>query len=269
MRSIWRALFACVVCGLVGLMSWSTVARAEEASVVVGSGSSVFSNPTVVVGSPEETQELQYERESRPDSPEVIEAREASQTKFEGLNSEQAEKLAGEAFPHIVDVPAGGSPQLPAGQRIVTYPTRNTAQIELPDHKSAVLESLSPIAIETSSSTRLPIDLSLSEAAGQFQPARSLVGVNIPKRLANGISLSEQGASLTPSDAQGQPLAGSEGSLVGVSVLYANTQSDTDTLVKPTTNGFDVDALLQSIQSPEELYFRIGCGNVERCTNAR
>ena len=64
--------------------------------------------------------------------------------------------------------------------------------------------------------------------------------------------------SLTPSDAYGQPLTGQEGSPVGSSVLYANTQSDTDTLVKPTTNGFDADSLLRSIQSPEKLYFRVG-----------
>jgi streptogramin lyase len=258
MRSIWRALLACVVCGLVGLASWSAVARAEEASTGVGSGSSVFSNPTVVVGSPEEAQELQYERESRLDNPEAAEAREASQTKFEGLDSEQARKLAGESFPQIVKVPAGGSPQLPTGQRIVAYPTPNTARLELANGKSAVLESLSPIAIQTSSNTQVPIDLILSESANQFQPARGLVGVGIPKRLADGISLPEQGVSLTPSNAQGQSLAGSEGSLVGASVLYANTQSDTDTLVKPTTNGFNVDVLLRSIQSPEELYFRVG-----------
>jgi streptogramin lyase len=218
----------------------------------------VFLNPTVVVGSPEEAQELQDESESRLDSPEAVAAREASQTEFEGLSSEQAEKLDGEAFQHLLDVPAGGSPQLSAGQRIVTYSTSNTAQLELPEHKSAVLESLSPIAIETSSSTRVPIDLSLNEVAGQVQPVRSLVGVDIPKRLADGVSLPEEGVSLTPSDAQGQSLAGAEGSLVGASVLYANTQSDTDTLVKPTTNGFDVDALLRSSQSPEQLYFRVG-----------
>ncbi len=185
-------------------------------------------------------------------------AREASQTKFEGLNPEQAGKLAGESFPRIVDVPAGGSPQLPTGERIVTYPTPNTAELELPNHRGAVLESLSPIAIETSSSTRVPIDLSLGAVAGQFQPARSLIGVDIPKRLGDGISLPEQGVSVTPADAQGQSLVGSDGSLIGASVLYANTQLDTDTLVKPTTIGFDVDALLRSTQSPEQLYFRVG-----------
>ncbi len=184
-------------------------------------------------------------------------AREASRTKFEGLDPGQAAKLAGEAFPHLVDDPAGGAPQLPAGQRIVTYTTPHTAQLELSDHKSAVLESLSPIAIETSPSKRVPIDLSLSEAAGQFRPARGLVGLGIPRRLPEGISLTDQEVSLTPVDERGHPLTGS-GSLLGASVLYANTQTDTDTLAKPTTDGFEVDSLLRSVESPEQLRYLVG-----------
>jgi YD repeat-containing protein len=258
MRSTWRTLLTCIACGLAGLANWSAVARAEEASLVAGSGSSVFSNPTVIVGSPEEAQERQYERESGLHSPEAVLAREASQTKFEGLNSEQAGKLAGESFPQIMDVPAGGPPQLPDGQRIIAYPTPHTAQLELPDHKSAVLESLSPIAIETSPKTRVPVDLSLGESAGQFHPARDLVNVTIPRRLADGISLSDQSVSLTPVDGQDQPLGGSEGSVVGATVLYANTLTDADTVVKPTTEGFEVFSTLFSERSPEHLYFKVG-----------
>ncbi len=203
-------------------------------------------------------EQQQSAEEARRDNPEAVMEREASRTKFEALNAEQAASLLSEAFPRVVDDPAGGSPQLPAGQRIITYPTPNTAQLELPDHKSAVLESLSPIAIETSSSTRVPIDLSLNETVSQFQAVRSLVNVDIPKHLATGISLTDQEVSLTPVDEQGQPLGGSEGSLLGVSVLYANTQTDTDTLVKPTTSGFDLDASIRSVASPQRLLFRVG-----------
>jgi hypothetical protein len=47
--------------------------------------------------------------------------------------------------------------------------------------------------------------------------------------------------SLTPLGAQGVSLGGSEGAVDGASVLYANTQTDADTLVKPTTSGFEMD----------------------------
>ena len=49
-----------------------------------------------------------------------------------------------------------------------------------------------------------------------------------------------------------------EGSLDGASVFFANTQTDTDTVVKPSTFGFSVDTLLRSGKSPEQLSFRVG-----------
>ena len=74
------------------------------------------------------------------------------------------------------------------------------------------------------------------------------------------------GVSLTPVNAQGQPLGGSEGVQEGASVLYANTQTDTDTLAKPTTGGFEIDSLLRSVDSPETLYFKVGyAGGSKAC----
>ncbi len=253
---MWRVLVVCVVCGVVGLAGWSAAARAEEVSLVAGSGSSVFASPTVVAGSPEEAQELASEHESMLDSPEAVAVREASRTRFEALDPEQAGKLDGEEFPQVVSVP-GGPSRLPVGERIVTYASSTAARLELSGGGGGVLESLSPIAIETSPGRRVPIDLSLSEAGGQFQPARGLVGVRIPTSLSDGVSLLERGVSLTPVNVQGQSLAGS-GSIIGASVVYANTLTDTDTLVKPTTDGFDLDAMLHSVRSPEQLYFRVG-----------
>jgi len=256
MRVALRSLLVCVLGCVLGGSSLTACAWAGEASPEAP----LVGGPTVVPGGESLLggEQQQLAEEARRDSPEAVAMREASQTEFEGLDSEQAVKVDREAFQHVVEDPAGGPPQLPEGQRIVSYPTARTAQLELPDHKSGVLESLSPIAIETSPTTSVPIDLTLSEEAGQFRPARGLVAVGIPKRLGDGVSLSDQGVSLTPVDGQGQALGGSEGSLVGASVLYANTLADTDTLVKPTTDGFDLDALLRSVQSPEQLYFRVG-----------
>ncbi len=133
----------------------------------------------------------------------------------------------------------------------------NTAQLELPGHEHAVLESLSPIAIETSSGASVPIDLSLSEVAVAFRPARGIVGVRIPKRVADGISLSAQGVSLTPVDGQGQSLRGSEGLLAGAGVFMRTLRWILIRLLKPTTTGLS-GCFLRSVQSPEQLYFRVG-----------
>ena len=63
---------------------------------------------------------------------------------------------------------------------------------------------------------------------------------------------------LTPADARGHAVSGSEGVVHGASVLYANTQADTDTLVKPTSRGFELNAILRSENSPHELYYSVG-----------
>ena len=195
---------------------------------------------------------------AKRDSPEAVVAREASRTKFEGLNAGQAASVAGEAFPAVVDDPAGGPPKLLAGKSIIGYSTDNAAQVDLPDGKHAVIESIAPIALETSGGGHVPVDLGLSETGDAFEPKTPVVGVRFPKSLGEGLQLSAAGVSLTPVNAQGAALGGSEGILDGASVLYANTQTDMDSLVKPTTEGFAADTLLRSVESPQQLYFRVG-----------
>lgn len=121
-----------------------------------------------------------------------------------------------------------------------------------------LIEAAQPIAIEGEDGRHIPIDLGLSESGAAFEPKTPMVGVSIPKRLSDGVQIPALSLSLTPVDAQGAVLGGSEGALVGASVFYANTQTDTDTVVKPTTGGFADDTLLRSVESPDELYFRVG-----------
>ena len=98
--------------------------------------------------------------------------------------------MAGEAFPAVVEEPAGGPPKLPAGQSITGYLTDNAAQFDLGGGKHAV----DRIAWSRSRCRRLlasgsPIDLGLRDAGGLFQPATPAVGVSIPKRLSDGVAL--------------------------------------------------------------------------------
>ncbi|MHB8242103.1 MAG: DUF6531 domain-containing protein [Solirubrobacteraceae bacterium] len=41
-------------------------------------------------------------------------------------------------------------------------------------------------------------------------------------------------------------------------MLFANTQTDTDTLLKPSSFGLDASTVLRSVESPEALYYRVG-----------
>src|ERR1700722_11229447 len=276
-RWLAGALACCVTAllGVVGTIGVPAVASAGTGTSSLASAPSSGSAPSlataggrgasaplgsalVIAGSPTQGEQVQAGAAARWASPQARVAREKSRTAFERLNAGTAAKLARAAFPGVVDDRAGGPPQLPAGQKIVGYPTDKVAQVELGGGKHAVIESMQPLALEGTNGHREPVDLSLQTAGSAFQPTRSGVGLHIPKRLADGVQLIGTGVSLTPVDASGAPLGGSEGTVDGASVLYANTQVDTDSLVKPTTDGFDADTLLRSVESPQQLFFRVG-----------
>ncbi len=249
-----------VAWGVAGLVGSSATAFGEGSPGGEGAGGSSLTEGSLVTpGSPVAGEEAQAGEQAKLTNPEAVAAREASKTKYEGLDSEQAAKVAGEAFPKLVDEPAGGPPGLAAGESITGYPDDNAARIDLGGGKHGVVESMEPIAVETSSGQREPIDLSLGEVGGAFQPLRSDVALRIPKRLADGVQLASTGVTLTPVDEHGAALGGSEGVLDGgATVLYANTQTDTDTVVKPLTSGFEEDTLLRSVESPGQLSYRVG-----------
>jgi hypothetical protein len=256
----WSVWLKCLVFALVGLALCAGTASAEGSSASGGTGASPLENPLVV---PEAQSLLGSEsvsdaEEARRTAPEAVAAREESRTKFEGLNTEQADKADAEAFPELLSHPLGGPPSLPAGQKIVGFPSDNVAQVDLGDGKRGVIRATEPMAVEGSSGQRTPIDLGLSDVGSVFEPATPVVGVSIPKRLSDGVQLPALDLSFTPVDGSGSSLGGSEGTSDGVSVLYANTQTDTDTVVKPTTGGFETDTLLRSVDSPEQVYFRVG-----------
>ena len=254
-------LAACIATLLTCLAFLSGVALADGApsSSLGGTGESPAESPLVIpqtealIGG-SATQEAQ---EARSANPEAVATREESQTKYKGLGAGEAAELAGELFPALVNEPAGGPPKLPTGEVITGYPTDNAAQINLDGGKRGVIDSTAPIAVETSPGQRTPIDLSLGQSGNFFEPLTPLVGVQIPKHLGEGVQLANTGVSLTPVDGQGNALSGPEGSIIGASVLYTNTQTDADTMVKATTAGFEVNTILRSVESPGQLSFRV------------
>jgi hypothetical protein len=258
---------ACWVTGVVGVAAGLVLAGsggvALGAASTGGAGGSqqglVLSSPVVPSVQPlEEAQQAANARQEQWESPAAREARLLSRTKFEHLGLARAAQVAREAFPAVIDRPAGGPPQLPAGGRIADYASANAAQLDLPGGKHAVVESMEPMAVGTSSGQLAPVDLGLTQAGGMFESVRPVVGVLIPRRLGDGVQLPEGGVSLTPVDSRGSSLGGAEGAVDGSGVLYANTQTDADTVIRPTTLGFDASTVLRSVNSPQQLFFRVG-----------
>jgi RHS repeat-associated protein len=262
MKAGLLALVASMACCVTGLAVSPVTAFADGSPSVEGTGasSSSLGSPLVTPGSPTEGQQAQAAEEAKLANPEAVAAREESQTKYESLSGEAAQKLAGEAFPAVINEQAGGRPKLPAGQQITSYLNDNAARVSLPEGKHGVIEASEPMAIETSPGQMLPIDLGLSESGGSFGVARAAVALGIPKQLQEGVSIVGSGVSLTPVNASGAAVGGSEGSIDGATAFYSGVElgSDVDVIVKPTTTGFAEDALLRSVRSPQQLSFRLG-----------
>jgi YD repeat-containing protein len=252
---VWRS----VACALVGLALGVATAYGEEPAALGGSAGSPLGSQLVVPGAQPLLggEAASDAEEAMQASPELAVAREQSQTEYESLSSSQAAQLARSTFPAMIDEPAGGPPVLPEGQRIHDFINADTAQVEFGEGQRGVIESSAPMAV-TSSSGWSPVDLGVREANGVLVPANPLLAVQVPKRLADGVRLPEQGLSLTPIDGSGSPLSGSEGTVDGASVFFANTQTDSDTTVRFTTFGFQINTLLRSAASPQQLSFDVG-----------
>jgi streptogramin lyase len=190
-------------------------------------------------------------------NPAAVAARVRSRTAFAHLSAARVGRLLSHAFPDVINHPSGGTPPLPAGAHLVGYPTANAIQLSLPGDRLGILESNSPVAKRTSDGRFSPINLALTTTASGFAPANSTVAVSIPRVLSAGVGTPQNHVSLTPVNRRGHGFKGARGGVVGSSVVYPNTQPATDTVVKPTPTGFQIDVALRSTRSPRQLFFNV------------
>jgi streptogramin lyase len=245
----------------VAVVAFVALESGQSAAPVVLSASSsgsLLGSPLVVPGAgPLVGDQLGAAEMARRANPVAVAARERSRTAYAHLSPVRVGRLLAGAFPEVVQSTADGVPQLPKGAHIVGYRAANAVQVTLPGHRLGVVESIAPMAKRTSRGGYAPIDLSLKASGSGYAPARSDLAVDIPKQIAAGVSTPANGVSLTPVDSQGRALSG-QGVVDRSSVIYPNTQPATDTLAKPTPTGFQVDDMLRSVGSPQQLYFNVG-----------
>ncbi len=260
MRIDLRALTFCLaVCSTIGL-AWSPVAVAsgqQTSSERSRTLASALTSALVTPGSPSEGEELQALDQTQRDNPEAVRERDASRTKYEGMSAAGAVRLDSESFPGPIDQQQGGPPPLPSGERITGFEAPAIAQVAMPGGEHSVIESLQPMAIQTSDDTWTPINLALSATNRAFTPKEPLVPETIPARLSEGTQIGPLGISIVPVDAEGHALQGSEGTLNGASVVYANTDTDADTIVTPTTLGIQADTVIRAAESPQRFFFHV------------
>jgi streptogramin lyase len=189
-------------------------------------------------------------------NPQAVAAREQSRTAYRHLPSSRVGRLLGDSFPTVIRHDASGAPRLPKGARIVGYPSAHAAQLALPGHQMGILESTWPLAKRGTHGHLAPIDLTLKASGDGYTPAKSSVSVHIPSQLSAGVRTLQNGVTLTPVDPQGRALSG-HGTVEHSSVIYPNTQQASDTVVKPTPTGFQLDEMLRSLDSPQQMLFKV------------
>jgi RHS repeat-associated protein len=199
-----------------------------------------------------------YAAESHRSSPEAIIARAISRTAYQRLNAAQARRVSTEAFPALVNLPAAGPPNLPAGEHITGFPAANVASVSFASGAHAVLTSPQPLATVATNGRRSAIDLRLVNGPAGFRPVSPVVPIVIPHHESDGVQLATTGVSLAPLATNGTAAEGTEGAITGATVMYTNSARDTDTLVKATASGFDESSILRSVASPTRLSYRVG-----------
>jgi hypothetical protein len=202
-------------------------------------------------------QSVREAEEARLASPEAIAARRISQRAYAGLDGTAARTLAHTVFPALFKSRHAGPPPMPHGFSFLSFLGSTAALVALPDGRHGVVESPLPMAIRGSDNHYSPVNLSLRESNGGFEPTTAPTGLRLPKKLGTGILMRHGDLSLTPLDAAGTPVSSSEGTGFEGSVFYADTQRDSDTLVQPTTLGFELDMILRSASSPRVLTYRV------------
>lgn len=244
MRSSWRALLACLVCGLVSLVSWPVVTRAEEPSS--STNVSLTGNPLVLPGPPSfaDGQQAAAE-EARRASPGAVTERAMSRTEYEGADRDTALNLAEKDFG--IAHPSWVSPESQGGGHITKYVGNSAAVETLPDGKHVFVQSTVPLLSGVGSGQNAPMSLSLRDDGESYQPVNPLIPVTISKAPSRG-ALLPLGISVAPTQA-----ATPEGSaLAGNKVVYPGTAPDTDFMIEPLPGGVETSWQLRSEASPED-----------------
>jgi hypothetical protein len=207
---------------------------------------------------------------TQPPSVSPPSVREQSGKAYEGLTAGAAESTLQELDPTVVDAAAGGPPSLAEGQKAIGYPSDYSMSVEIAGGgsgtggvKHALVEGVTPMALETGEGKHTPLDLSLHETPGGFQPAFGLAPARLPRHVGEGAELLDTEVSLIPVTEQGAALEGG-GAIDHAGVFYGDTEDasggthDLSMLAKPTTAGFEFFSVLFSELSPENLYFKVG-----------
>lgn len=191
------------------------------------------------------------------DDPTAVAVRVSSESAYRALSSSTANTVASEFFPGLFSQTDGGLPSSVAG-RVSSYVGPYGAELDEVDGQRRVVESSQPIAQEASGGGWEPLGLGVRAANAGFEADSPIVQVRASESLGEGVQLPGVGVTVVPLVSLGGSASSARGVADGSAVFFGNTQTDTDTVFKPSTFGFSLDSVLRSSKSPSVLSFHVG-----------
>ncbi len=179
------------------------------------------------------------------------EARARSRQRHQGIGPDAARSLAVDAFAGLLNGLAGTASLFAQQGRFLEFFDDYTARVRVGD-ASQVVRSWLPLRVRDSDGQKRPVDLSLHERDGGFEPRVPLVPVSLPASLDEPVRV---GSERIPVWVEGtRPgAAARDGAL---RLFYWETSPDTDVVVLPTQMGVEVLWQIRGPQSPEEFSLR-------------
>jgi RHS repeat-associated protein len=202
----------------------------------------------------------------RPSSRSTAAQRKRSRAAHRGRSSKRALRLLRERFPQVAGFADAAGPQVPAGARIDGYLGDYATRITLPKSlKRRIVLSPLPVRARDSGGRKRVVSLGLRRADGEYEPINPLVEAGLPQVLGDGFTVGDEGLRVLPTTPEGQEATGTPTS---DQVFYANTATDSDTLLTPAPSGVEVFTQLRSADAPEShsLAFHLEDGAALRAT---
>jgi hypothetical protein len=119
--------------------------------------------------------------------------------------------------------------------------------------EDAFVMATRPLRVPDSRGELTPVDITLDEVADGWQPKNPLEPYAISDKQPGQVAFTRAGVTITPASVPAQ----AAGVRAGETVLFGATQPDTDTIIKPGTEGVQYAWQLRSPQSPEQLVLRL------------
>jgi hypothetical protein len=228
-------------------------------------GAGALDDPLIRQKVAQQRHQIEAEQRQRS-SPQALAARTRSRTAYVGLSGSQAEALAGDAFPSLLD-PTWAPYRPSEGESVVRYLGSHSALVA-PDNAdlaigpspgvtpttvagndpAGLVESLAPLRASESGALK-PLDSTSIDHGAYVEPANAPVEAELPDDLSSGIRLPELDVIVIP---EGASQAAPASQLGADKRFYANSDIDTDLLATATAAGVETFIQLRSTRSPEQ-----------------